>query len=81
MITLTDADLIRAMAYLVAILLGGFSTIVWWAARWVVSKIESITAMFRDFDRRLTRVEARLGMVERDDPFSEPTYPGRGSSD
>jgi hypothetical protein len=75
-VSLTDADLVRALAYVVLALLGGFATIAWWAARYVVGKIEGISAMFQRFDRRLTRVEARLGMVPSDDLFGEDTYTG-----
>lgn len=78
--SLTDADLVRALAWVVGVLLTGGAAVVWWAARWVVGKIEGIGRMFtremRAFDRRLTRVEAILKMPTPEPPRDDENYGG-----
>lgn len=62
--TITDAELVRALAACCLILLGGCGTVAWWAVRVVVRRIGSLEERFsaemRGFDRRITRVEAVL---------------------
>lgn len=66
MTTVTDAELIRMLAWTIATLLGGFATIAWWATRVLVKKLGAISKEFRDefrgFDRRVTRIEAKVGL-------------------
>lgn len=62
--TITDAELVRALGYTIIVLLGGCGTVAWWGVRVIVRSIgdfkDEFTREMRGFDRRVTRIEAHL---------------------
>ena len=58
--TLTDADIIRAMWQIAIMLIAGFGAVSWWGARWIVKTVQGAIREIRNLERRVTRVEAYL---------------------
>ena len=63
-VTITDTELVRGLAYMLLLILGGCATVAWWGVRIIVRNIaefkDEVTREMRGFDRRVTRIEAHL---------------------
>lgn len=74
--TTTDAELVRGLIYAILAIIGGCASVAWWGVRVIVRSIsdfkDEVTREIRDFDRRVTRIEAyiRLPAQSLDDTLT-----------
>jgi hypothetical protein len=92
--TITDAELVRALAYTGVLILAGCGSVAWWGVRTIVRHFGTLrdivdafksemTREIRGLDRRITRVEAVLRLPTPSDGVDNPPYvgPERRASD
>ena len=71
-----DAELVRGLIYAIVAIIGGCASVAWWGVRVIVRSIsdfkDEVTREIRDFDRRVTRIEAyiRLPAQSLDDTLT-----------